>query len=690
MGSGALNGSRPRFRGWVRVRATHFCVASVASIALLASIPSVPLEEADAAVRQANREDAGTNSGRLGKIAFVRGPDECVDSRCQKPVPIPDFQIWTMNPDGSQRRRILGSGKPGSRYDWGVWYSSPSWSPDGTRLVYTTKHCEYSGSFETRCVSTLQVALADGSNRRVIKRVSGGYATDLQDPSWSPDGTRIVYYSSTGDDEAGRQGGLEVTDATGANERVLTDEDSDRSPTWSPSGDWIAFETVQSGVDEDAPCLAPINIFKISPDGSDLTQVTHSSYSAREPSWSPDGASLAFVESDFCYRESAQEMSELLVVNEVTEDVHSLWKPTRGWFVDSPSWSPDGTRILFTKRDDYYDNSSIWSVTWDGSDLTRVSSNGEKHDSDPSVQPEPPPVIFVHGIDWQGASGGDSNWCKMRRALKNWGWTGPLVTVAYYEGDRLVGCQDGSAPDGFDIRMDDYPTSDEGRHGLHFGGDEEHGGEHEDRHDNDTDIRHLGYHWAWYVYETYTSEDIRIKAVGHSMGGLIIRYALSQMGKNPDFPEALLVDEVVTLGTPHGGTNWLRNLVCSGVDQCGQMGRKDPFIHSLKETANNPQATEGTEWTIIGSYRDPAINPDESAVNDDMDAAHRVMYDEAMKIDHSDYYLERMSTLDSKVNYLDFVSEWRRDESTECAKSPWPVRWVFLTLSKPGRVAPCG
>lgn len=59
-------------------------------------------------------------------------------------------------------------------------------------------------------------------------------------------------------------------------------------PAWSPSGDWIAFESNRDG---------DFEIFFVRPDGTELTQVTRNEAKDSHPTWAPDGRWLAF-ESD--------------------------------------------------------------------------------------------------------------------------------------------------------------------------------------------------------------------------------------------------------------------------------------------------------------------------------------------------------------------------------------------------------
>ena len=82
---------------------------------------------------------------------------------------------------------------------------------------------------------------------------------------------------------------LFISKADGSELRQLTDDDFyDRCPMWSPNGTRIAFYSNRSGTYE---------IWTIAPDGGTLQPITNApEYSALYPSWSPNGARMAFVD----------------------------------------------------------------------------------------------------------------------------------------------------------------------------------------------------------------------------------------------------------------------------------------------------------------------------------------------------------------------------------------------------------
>lgn len=157
--------------------------------------------------------------------------------------------------------------------------SSPSWSPDGSQIVFSSSH--ESDNPE------LWVMDANGQNLRRL--TENGFAD--REPSWSPDGTRIVYSADadlSGAPEIfmltlpGEDGGESVitrlTDAGGAS----------YSPTWAFDGSMIAFASDRDGFGD---------IYTMDAQGEGETVVTSGDGDVenRRPAISPDNRWIAFI-----------------------------------------------------------------------------------------------------------------------------------------------------------------------------------------------------------------------------------------------------------------------------------------------------------------------------------------------------------------------------------------------------------
>ncbi|MBI1722568.1 MAG: PD40 domain-containing protein [Gemmatimonadetes bacterium] len=134
---------------------------------------------------------------------------------------------------------------------------------------------------------------------------------------------------------------------------------------WSPDGSRLAFlffEDLAGGEDQE-------NIYVINANGSGITQLTGDPASDIDPAWSPDGTRLAWSRGD------------IYVIN---ADGSGVTRVTNGFNASDPAWSPDGTRLAFASRWDIYvvnaDGSGVVRLTnhpaWDGN--ARWSPDGAK------------------------------------------------------------------------------------------------------------------------------------------------------------------------------------------------------------------------------------------------------------------------------------------------------------------------
>ncbi|HCT80472.1 MAG TPA: hypothetical protein DGT23_28695 [Micromonosporaceae bacterium] len=257
----------------------------------------------------------------------------------------------------------------------------------------------------------------------------------------------------------------------------------------------------------------------------------------------------------------------------------------------------------------------------------------------------------------------------MLDALRDTGWINTFVVANYYADDNNCS-SDGRTP------MVNVDIGDYGSHDVHYssGHVSENGvivG-----HSTDARIRHLAYHWAWMVYERYTKDLHPIKAVGHSMGGLIIRYAIHKVqAGDPAFPPRLVVEDVVTLGTPHIGTDWA-NACAITHEQCRDLRPDSDFLNYLDDNAQNPQGDGGTEWTAIGSEDDETV-PGDSATH--MTAIEELRYDTDPAIGHGDYmHLKLGSHL---LDYDARAEIWHYGKKcTQFTTTFWPVTVTHLAL----------
>jgi TolB protein len=186
-----------------------------------------------------------------------------------------NIEIWSMNADGTGAQRLThqslqpGQGRPA------VQDNGASWSPDGSRLVFTRWVHRIGDGLDQFTVMTMA---SDGGDLRSVSPndVNAG------EPVWSPDGSLIAFQSPP-DDEGVPKGIYTIRpDGTGMTSLTieLGDRDSDH-PTWSPDSRWVAFSHLTS----DSPTSA--DLYVVGRDGTDPRSIARTSASETAPSWGP-------------------------------------------------------------------------------------------------------------------------------------------------------------------------------------------------------------------------------------------------------------------------------------------------------------------------------------------------------------------------------------------------------------------
>ena len=244
----------------------------------------------------------------------------------------------------------------------------PSWSPDGSLIAFG-----FAGG-----VYTVKL---DGSGLSLLAGGGGRANIDHRDrassPSISPDGTRIAYAAFKHDGwlpwDTDYGWDIVTSALDGSDRRRLTSGEHDGvmyvSPVWSPDGTRIAFLSNQEEPG------GQFGIYTMSADGSDVQRVVPSvDVRGSPPVWSPDSRSLAFLanrNSDFlAEREPDASRSALYAVGVDGSNLTRLGQPSRNFWFLPLSWSPDGSRIAFVREND--ELKAIFTVAPDGSDLTKL------------------------------------------------------------------------------------------------------------------------------------------------------------------------------------------------------------------------------------------------------------------------------------------------------------------------------
>ncbi|KAJ5117335.1 tricorn protease N-terminal domain-containing protein [Penicillium atrosanguineum] len=374
--------------------------------------------------------------------------------------------IYVIRADGRDFRTLL--------HEQGHAYGTPQWSSDGGRIIYNNMATEH--TYYAHCVPSEQelissqiwsVDVATGVDR--IKHTSSdtfkvgqhyignstniGYLVKagdfegihyttpdlthssfnliyLRDPSWSPDGKKLVYWVPNWDQQhaelelfsydsewqyryadvfpvqntvinrmattqkvLGAANGSvvhstpmykDVVDALDSYDIYPTHNETKAlwleegqaggfQPSWNPDGTELV---AGFGAWFLTRTESPAAIYRMLANGTKHENLTDWINNAGFPSWSPDGSAVVYRLWNL---ESGSPMG-LHILNFTTGETTQL---TLGWD-NTPGWSPDGDRILFTRNNNwtesygaswYADRFDIYTIRPDGTNLTRVTES---------------------------------------------------------------------------------------------------------------------------------------------------------------------------------------------------------------------------------------------------------------------------------------------------------------------------
>jgi Tol biopolymer transport system component len=340
----------------------------VASLLTMLAPSGVP---AGAATQPSPRATTTTN----GRIVFSEFTDGSIQS----------WDIRSIHPNGTNDTWLSDVA---FRYEVG-----PQVSPDGQLVAV---------EFEDH----VMVMNIDGSGKRLLTSGSSSREWNIR---WSPDGSRLAFFS----DRSGDYHIWTVPIAGGAATDVmptLTSADIGGF-AWSPDSTRLAFGGWDSSIQTE-------DLYTVKPDGTHLRHVTHSNDYPDGITWSPDGTTIVYGSNLQLWTVHPDGTGHQRLDTDFTAKYDPLWSPTGdailylaygtdagrslwlmdpdgtnprsllsgGTVVDDASWSPDGALIVFRGVQDRGEGEIYKLVPLPSATATRLTFN-KVDDRDPSWAP---------------------------------------------------------------------------------------------------------------------------------------------------------------------------------------------------------------------------------------------------------------------------------------------------------------
>ncbi|HEU5242899.1 MAG TPA: hypothetical protein VFU33_00735 [Gaiellaceae bacterium] len=297
--------------------------------------------------------------GINGQIAFGRfNPD------------LGDTQVYVVNPDGTGQRLVQGPNDTGE---------GPTWFPDGSHLA------TFDGMAPDLPFGGARIINPDDGTYRDV----GGQDPNLFNPCGnpSPDGTLLLCETFSGD---GSQNGIHTIRSSdgGGLAQITSNPGGDDIPgDWSPNGKQIVFQRLDSNGNSDG-------LFVVNVNGTGLRQITPADFDLSSTGqWSPQGNEIVFSR-----HVTPDVHSSIWVVHSDGSGLHEIdVQPASACGgsnddpaaqgCNSPTWSPDGAKIAFVRSHSNDVDGEIDTVNVDGTDLNQVTNAPGANSPDWGVHP---------------------------------------------------------------------------------------------------------------------------------------------------------------------------------------------------------------------------------------------------------------------------------------------------------------
>jgi Tol biopolymer transport system component len=315
-------------------------------------------------------ETPSSNAAPSGSISTASGSSGPADATVAGPaapivfarfdLSIGNTVIYTVNPDGTDLRALFTD-----------FAEFPHWSPDGDLISI---FC---------CDDGMAAHFVDPDTGSFRELAPPDPSLEVHCGEWSADGQRVAC-GSCGVDDPARNGiySIRTSDGKGL-KRITSNPGGEDAPgDYSPDGQHLVF--VRSHPNGE------VGLYVVGVDGSDLQRIAPADMIVEDGffagSWPPTGDQLLFVA-----RTSQARLPTIWVVNPDGSGLHRLMIGSGCVGAASnpnstaclyPGWSPDGTKIVFSRVEAGEDQGNIYGMNADGTGLFQITDTGDATQAD--------------------------------------------------------------------------------------------------------------------------------------------------------------------------------------------------------------------------------------------------------------------------------------------------------------------
>ncbi len=217
----------------------------------------------------------------------------------------------------------------------------------------------------------------DGTDPQQLTKIADGACQ----PAWSPDGNQLVFISpckGSADQYQDAQLYLMNVDGSDVHKAVSSSELIGAfDPDWSNAG--VAFTRLS----------ARPQVWVLDPRQGTAKLIGSELARNQQPSWSPDGSKLAYLNTSF------PEAPVILWMNKdgTFEGANPSQLTREVRKVSRPAWSPDGGQVAYVVEND------IWMVLWDSKGFNPLRLTSNEQNADPDYAPDSQWIVFTSWRD---------------------------------------------------------------------------------------------------------------------------------------------------------------------------------------------------------------------------------------------------------------------------------------------------